>query len=186
MKYYVLEFDDNFSSPLIENIPFEYEGISLNLGTKFDELQKISLIVKNDNLPNCIPNNRRYLYFDEILINVLIEFNFNKYQLFDVEVRTTTGVNLNTKYKLVNILNIVNCIDRQNSILEIDEDEDDDDLNIVDIKSLKLDYSKINDEIIFRLQGFETLLIFREDIAQAIVNKHIRGVQFINAEGYIV
>lgn len=42
MKYCVLEFDDNFNCVENEKIPFEFESISMNLGSSLIEMKSIS------------------------------------------------------------------------------------------------------------------------------------------------
>jgi hypothetical protein len=186
MKYYALEFDDNFNCLIDEQIPSEFDGISMNLGTRFNRLPLITLVSDKPTLPDCIPNHRRYLFFNLKILNILEQFEFNNFQKFDLIIKDINGLRINSIHKLINITKVVSCIDRDHSILQIDEDEEDDDLNIVDIKSLKLDQNKTENSLIFRLGGFETLLLFREDIAQAIVNARCTGIQFFDSEGYSI
>ena len=183
MKYYVLEFDDEFNCLVDEQIPSEFDGISMNLGTPFNHLPLITLISENITLPDCIPNHRRYLFFNSKILNIMEEFEFNNFQKFDLIIEDINGIKISSSHKLINITEVVSCIDRNNSILQIDDDED---LNIINIRSLKLDQNKVGNNLIFRLGGFETLLLFREDIAQAIVNNKCKGLQFVDAEGYSV
>ena len=185
MKYYVLEFDDDFNCLVDERVPSEFDGISMNLGTLFETLPLITLMSDSTDLPDCIPNHRRYIFFNSKILKILEQFGFNHFQKFDLMIEDTNGIKINSGHKLVNITKVISCIDRANSTLQIDEDEEDEDLNIIGIRLLKLDEHKIENSLIFRLGGFETLLLFREDIAQAIVNAKITGLQFINAEGYM-
>lgn len=146
----------------------------------------ITLVSETDQLPDCIPNHRRYIFFSSKLIRIIQEFGFNDYQTFDIRVVDNSNKEIETNHKLVNILNVVSCIDRENSELQIDEDEEDEDLNIIDIRSLKLDDGNLVRQSIFRLGGFETLLLFREDIARMIVNANCTGLSFVEANGYVV
>ena len=108
------------------------------------------------------------------------------YQSFDIDVFNEKDKKVNSSHQLINILNVVQCIDREESVLVVDEEEEDDDLNIEDIMHLKLDESKIESEVVFRLGGFETLLVFREDIVKSLEDLNCTGIQFINADGYKV
>lgn len=181
MKYYILEFDEKFNCIIDEFIPEFYDGISMDLGTVFkNSIPKIELTCDDSNLPNCIPNFQCYLYFDESIIQIIRAKGFNNFQLFDVTVNDENGKNIGS-HKLVNILDVLDVIDRENSELEVDEN---DDSYIRDILKLSLDNKKIGDAKIFRLAGYETLLIVREDIAQELVNSNLTGFEFFDAEGY--
>jgi len=182
MKYYVLEFDDVCDPEVEATIPIEYEGVSLNLGMKLNDLPSISLKIKGDFIPDCIPNHRRYIYFSQRLLNIIVSSGFTSYEAFDIAINRS----FEHGYKLINFLEIVDCIDRSNSELVIDEEEEDEDMNIRDIAKLVLDETMINGQLIFRLGGFETLLLFREDLAQEIVNAKCTGLHFIDAKGYMV
>jgi hypothetical protein len=186
MKYYILEFDPDYDCILDENIPTEYKGISLNFGTPFNSLPMISITVGGTSLPNCIPNHGRYMYFDSKIRSIIQSFGFDKVEYFDVEVNSKNHDIPVGEYKVANFLNTIKAIDRSNSILDIDEDEEDEDGNIRDVLSLKLDVKAIEGEQIFRMIGYETLLVVRADVAQAIVNARCTGLEFIDADGYRV
>ncbi len=186
MKYYILEFDPDYDCILEQNVPIEYSGISLNFGTPFISLPMISITVEGKSLPNCIPNYKRHMYFDSKIRSIIESFAFDKVEYFDVELNSENREIPVGEYKLANFLNTIKAIDRSNSILEIDEDEEDEDDNIRNIVSLKLDMKAIEGEQIFRMIGCETLLVVREDLAQAIVDARCTGLEFIEADGYRV
>jgi len=186
MKYYILEFDPDYDCISEQNVPEEYLGISLNFGTPFVSLPMISITVEEKSLSNCIPNHKRHMYFDSKIRSAIESFGFDKVEYFDVEVISKNHEIPIGEYKVANFLNTINAIDRSNSILEIDDDEEDEDDNIRNILSLKLDLKAIEGELIFRMIGYETLLVVREDVAQAIVNARCTGLEFIDADGYRV
>ena len=186
MNYYILEFDDKYNCLIEDDVPFVFEGISMNLGLFYDNLPRIKVKVKEGIIPNSIPNQRRYLYFDNKILKVLESYDFSMYQSFDIDVFNEKDKKVYSSHQLINILNVVQCIDREESVLVVDEEEEDDDLNIEDIMHLKLDESKIESEVVFRLGGFETLLVFREDIVKSLEDLNCTGIQFINADGYKV
>lgn len=186
MNYYVLEFNEEFDCLIDDQIPSEFDSLSLNLGANFSNLPTITLVSGTERLPDCIPNHRRYLFFSQKLIHFFKEFGFSNYQAFDVKILSNMRHENMVSHKLINILNVVDCIDRNNSKLYIDEDEEDEDLNIIDIHSLKLDDNKLTGNLICRLRGFETLLLFREDIVKAIVEADCTGLTFVEADGYRV
>ena len=186
MNYYILTFDDTNNCLIEDDVPFVFEGISMNLGVFYENLPRIRVKVKGGTIPNSIPNHRRYLYFDNKILEVLESYDFSKYQSFDIDVFNEKEKKVNSSHQLINILNVVQCIDREESVLVLDEEEEEDDLNIEDILHLKLDESKIESEVIFRLGAFETLLVFREDIVKSLEDLNCTGMQFINADGYKV
>lgn len=84
-------------------------------------------------------------------------------------------------------LKISDALDVENSILtwsDLEEGETEEDRFIINILDLRLRYQNIENELLFRLKGCENLLVFREDLAQAIVNKGCTGLVFYDAEGY--
>lgn len=186
MEHYILAFDDQYDCILKDEIPQKFAGISMNLGMFFDDLPNIKLTVKKGKLPNCIPNFQRYLYFDEKIRDIIAQFGIDFIQYFEVEVEYKDGEKVPQSYKLANVRNLVNAIDRNKSLLDIDADEEDEDSNIRDILDLQLNADIVKDEILFRMVGYETLLVVRADLAQAIVNSRCTGLEFYRANGYRV
>lgn len=74
----------------------------------------------------------------------------------------------------MNIVKVIDAIDRENSKLiwsDLKEGETEEDRFIKDISDLSLDSPNISNEFLFRLEHCESLLFFREDLAQAILNR---------------
>ena len=124
MKYYILEFDDEFEITKEMQVPSQYEGISLNLGIQYDTLPTVVVIVKSADLPDCIPNHRRYIILNHRTIEILLKNGVSNFQQFPVILKYQES-DIGTTYKLMNFLDVVNCIDREKSELTIDEDEED-------------------------------------------------------------
>jgi hypothetical protein len=134
--------------------------------------------------PNCIPNFQRYLYFDEKIRGIISQFNFKLIQYFPVAVKHANGKRAEQTFMLANVQNLINAIDREKSTFEIDEDEVDEEDNIRFMSELWLNKSSIGDEVLFRLIGFETLLIVREDLAQELINSGCSGLEFYSTNGF--
>lgn len=186
MKYYIFKEDWKFD--FLENEdPFNpYTGKPINLGVKLN-LPKIHLKLKTNKIPDCIPNGNGYVIFNQNIISILKNMSIDYVQYFDIDVQDANDKIISNNYKCLNILNVIDAIDIQNSELkwsELYEGEMEEDRYIRDILNLKLKYSIINDELLFRLKGCEHLLVFREDLAQQIVDKGCTGLAFYNADGY--
>lgn len=181
MKYFV--FRDNWDyNKLKDEEPFEpYEWHSLNLGIEIEEdIPEINLCFDDNAAPNSIPNVHQILVFDQKLIDILKKFEMPKIQYFPIKVTLNDGSSL--EYSSLNILNVVDCIDKANSNLAMGKDEEGE--FILGINSLKLNEEKINNEVLFRLGGAETFLVVREDLAQEIVNAGCTGLEFYNSDGF--
>lgn len=178
MKYYVLNNDWQYDCLKEEVIPSVYNEISLNFGELHENLPIITLVSKTEKLPNHIPNHKEYLFFDKKIISIIESFNIDYIQFFEVLIKNRKGDILSDEYKNLNIIKVIDAIDYTNSKLVINDGD------IVDVEDLRLDYSKIEDELIFRLENCEILVFFREDIAKAIVNAKCTGIEFFEADGY--
>ncbi|WP_426474650.1 imm11 family protein [Chryseobacterium balustinum] len=187
MKHYILQHDWKFR--LLESEkPFEpYTYESLNHGKKLDNFPKVTLKFQSKDIPDCIPNINGYLVFNQNIISILKENNIDFIQYFDVDMINTDDEVISNNYKCLNILKIIDAIDFENSILkwsDLEGGEIEEDRFIMDVLDLKLRHEKIKNELLFRLKGCENLLVFREDLAQEIVNKRCTGLEFYNAEAY--
>ncbi len=187
MKYYILLHD--WELRLLESeSPFEpYTYESLNHGQKFDDFPKVTLKFKSKQIPDCIPNINGYIIFNQNIISILEENRVDCIQYFGVDMLNIDNEVMSNDYKCLNILKISDALDVENSILtwsDLEEGETEEDRFIINILDLRLRYQNIENELLFRLKGCENLLVFREDLVQAIVNKGCTGLVFYDAEGY--
>lgn len=188
MNYYIFKHDWDFDLLKSEE-PFDpYSGKPINFGRELlDNFPKITLSFKSKQLPDSIPNFNGYIVFNQKIISELKEVGVDYIQYFDVDVENKAGEVVSDDYKCLNILKVVDAIDFENSNLkwfDLEEGETEEDRSILGVLDLRLNYSAINNLPLFRLKGLETLLVFREDIAQSIVNKEYEGLTFYPAEGY--
>lgn len=104
-----------------------------------------------------------------------------------MDVANKAGEVTSDDYKCLNILKIVDAIDFEKSDLkwiDLEEGKTEEDRFILGVLDLRLHYTNVGDLPLFILKGLENLLVFREDIAQEIVNKRYTGLEFYPAEGY--
>lgn len=187
MNYYIFRHDWELDLLKSEE-PFDpYSGKPINLGGEFDSFPKITLSFNSKQLPDSIPNVNGYIVFNQQIITELKEAGADYIQYFDVDVENKAGAVVSDDYKCLNILKIVDAIDFENSNLkwtDLDEGETEEDRFILGVLDLRLNYAAIDNLPLFLLKGLETLLVFREDVAQNIVNKGYEGLAFYPAEGY--
>lgn len=187
MKYYIFKHDWNFDLLKSED-PFDpYVGAPITLGIKLNDFPKIKLSFKSKQIPDSVPNFNNCIVFSQNIISLIENTGIDYIQYFDVDVEDKNGEIIEGNYKCLNVLKIVDAIDRNSSKLEwsdLETGETEEDRYVTSIIDLKLDYSNINNEVLFRLEHNESLLLFREDLAQAIVNKGYTGLEFFPAEGY--
>ena len=84
-------------------------------------------------------------------------------------------------YKAANILDMIYCLDRDNSELEIDEEEPSEIWNILNLKLLE---DRIGDVLMFRLGEDPSIVIVHHTIKEAVEKANLTGVIFLPADGY--
>lgn len=188
MNYYIFKHDWDFDLLKSEE-PFDpYSGKPINFGRELlDNFPKITLSFKSKQLPDSIPNFNGYIVFNQKIISELKEAGVDYIQYFDVDVENKAGEVVSDDYKCLNILKVVDAIDFENSNLkwtDLEKGETEEDRSILGVLDLRLNYSAIDNLPLFRLKGLETFLVFREDVAENIVNKGYEGLAFYPAEGY--
>jgi hypothetical protein len=182
MNYFILQHDWEYSCIRDEDVFEPYVGEPINFGVEL-KISKIQVVCTTNILPDCLPNLKQLVIFNQKIISKLDSGGVDNIQYFDVDVLTADGTLISDDYKCLNVLKIVDCIDHDRSKLIWSED-DDWDRYIMDVRDLRLDYSKIKDNLLFRIEGCETLLVFREDLAKSILNNRCTGLAFYNAEGF--
>lgn len=179
MKYYVLLGDVNYECDAEIINADEFDDYPLRVGERVDEIPEIDLKLNiSKELPNSIPNDYQFLFFDRKAREVLEQFEIDYLQYFDVKVDNKKSNTVSSEYKIVNVANVLDVIDREKSKLLIDDGD------IIDIMDLQLDHKLISNELVFRLKGFYGLLVFREDLVVAFKNAKCTGLDFYDADGF--
>lgn len=84
-------------------------------------------------------------------------------------------------YKAANILDMIYCLDRDKSELEVDEEEPDEIWYIQDLKLLE---DRIGDVLMFRLGEDPSIVVVHEKIKEAVEMAGLTGVMFLPADDY--
>ncbi len=187
MNYYILRHDWELNLLKSENPLWIYAGKPLNFGGQLGAFPKIRLKFGSNELPDSIPNVNGCIIFNQKIISILKEAGADYIQYFRVDVEDSDGTIVSDDYKCLNIIKTIDAIDLENSKLDWSDvygDQTQEDRYIMGIRDLRLDYSKVNNEPLFVLKRAEHPLVFREDVAQAIVNEHCTGLEFYPVEGY--
>ena len=181
MNYYVFQNNWAFDCIREDMVPSVYHEIAFNLGDSFDPLPPIELdLKKNKKLPDAIPNHQLYLIFNRQLIDLIKSYDVDYLEEHEVIVRQDGKELCEVVYKNINVLKLVDVIDREQSELTVDEDGEIDFLNKL---VLKTEFEELP---VFRIEGFEILVLFREDLAQDIINRYMTGFEFYPANGFRV
>lgn len=111
-------------------------------------------------------------------------------QYLPIKIRNSNNNNVIHGYCIANYLSVIDCLDRDHSDYQVWTKN-----NLLfweerswmlgtfrDVKKAVLDKSKIGDGLIFRLQGWEVMVIVREDIKQEIEKAKITGCVFTEIE----
>lgn len=124
---------------------------------------------------------RRCLIHSQRLIEVLRSVDVDNIDYCPCRiVNELTGEVIRT-HQAANILDVIYCLDRDNSELEIDDEEPNE---IWYINNLKLLQDRLGDVHIFRLGERPSIVIVDQVVKQAVEEAHLTGVMFLPAEGY--
>ncbi len=121
-------------------------------------------------------------FISENLRIVLIKEGIN-FEAFPIKIRNHNQKLLKEPFYLLNILDFVDCVNRDESEFDIDPF----DVNLIDdFEKLTLNYSEISDDHkIFRLTQSPRMIIVREDIAVQIKKElSLTGPNFMNVEDW--
>lgn len=186
MKYYIFQHNWKFNLLKQEEPLWAYSGKFLNFGGEVEDIPKVTLTFKSKKLPDSIPNVNNCLIFNKKLIEELVAID--RIQFFDIDIQDHAGTLISDEYRCLNILiEAKDVIDFENSKFiwsDIYEGQTEEDRYIMSVLDLRFDYSKINNEPFFAIKHIESLIAFREDLAENIIRKKYTGLEFYPAEGY--
>ena len=161
-------------------------GVSFLASRRFDkeipELEiRLSLQEEQALTDDLVITKRRCLIHSQRLIDVLRSVGVDNIDYYPCRiVNELTGHVIQT-HQAANILDMIYCLDREHSELEIDEEEPNE---IWYINNLKLLYDRLGDVHIFRLGEAPSIVLVDQVIKQAVEEAHLTGVMFLPAEGY--
>jgi hypothetical protein len=165
MKQYKLSFitGRRFVRPLPElEIRFEAQG-------KF---------VLTDDL---IIRQRRCLVHSDRLVEVLGGAGVDGIDYYACRLVNDAGGVVYRTHRAANLLDVIYCIDFEQSELEIDDEEPNE---IWYIHRLKLIEDRLGDSLMFRLGERRNTVIVHESVKQAIEREGLSGPVFLPADGY--
>jgi len=167
----------NDESPVTIDL-ISHEDYSFTLGEKFDENFPVPVKFKAD------PNTGERIYwptlllpepvFDSRFLQVLKDSEVEPFQEFDVKItgKTIKGEKAPDTYKAINILNIIDCFDREQSLYEETE-------GMIFMDKLVLDTKKIKRNKMFRVKHLAEYIIVSQDVAKNIDKKTFPDVVLI-------
>jgi len=120
------------------------------------------------------------LLFSSRLRQALASVALDNIQYFPVIVRNPLDGTETDDYHLANIVGRVSCVDRENSVVEMDDE--DDVVEFVDV--LVIDEARTNGFDLFRLHEEPEMIIASDRVKQACEAHRITGVQFFNPREY--
>jgi hypothetical protein len=124
---------------------------------------------------------RRCVLHSNRLINVLQSAGVDNIDYYPCRISDEATGKVYRSHQAVNILDMVFCLDRDNSKLTIDEEEPNE---IWYIDNLKLLEDRLGDVLMFRLGERPSIVIVHEKVKEAVEKAGITGVVFLPAEGY--
>lgn len=178
-KYYVLKsvvgnedyFAEKMSVSHTDITELSTEGISLIDKEIEIELKKNKGIVRN-----CIENLYGLPIVSELIAKTLIESCVNEIELIPVKV----NMKIDLKYYLLNILNVIDCIDLEKSIYTLYVP----DIILFDsIDKLVIDTAKIKNNI-FRIKGLLYTIVVSEKLKNELEKLKLAEIEFMPIEDF--
>lgn len=126
-------------------------------------------------------HRRRCLVHSEALIDTLKRAGVDSIDYFPLRlVNDQTGTVLRT-HRAANLLDVVFCLDREQSELEVDDEEPNE---IWSIDKMKLIDDRLGESLMFRLGEMREIVIVHESVKQAIERAGLSGPVFLPADGF--
>ncbi len=183
MKYYHMWFDDSIERPWRLSIAEGANGDSIRgddfaFGRRVDMAEPLKIVMRYDG----VRTDYTFGAFELMVANqhardVLMAIAADDVQLLDAEVAGATD-----EYWVVNILNILPCLDEDRSSFTkwTEEDERPDKIGQYrGVSDLKIDPTKAVGHDIFRPWGWQVVVIVSERLKEAFESEKITGLKFI-------
>jgi len=122
----------------------------------------------------CIVHSRR-------LIDVLHSVEIDTIDYYHCRIVNEVTGEIFRNHQAANLLDMIFCLDQEQSELEIDDEEPNE---IWYIHYLKLLEDRIGDALIFRLGERPSIVVVHQKVKEAVEKASITGVVFLPAEGY--
>lgn len=126
-------------------------------------------------------HRRRCLVHSAALIDTLRRAGVDSIDYFPLRlVNDQTGTVLRTHH-VANLLDVVFCLDREQSELEVDDEEPNE---IWSIDKMKLIDDRLGESLMFRLGEMREIVIVHESVKQAVERAGLSGPVFLPVDGF--
>ncbi len=192
MDYYVLREDETIEDAAVitehpEDIDidaFEFdEGMSLQARFPQPALYQMSSLFPDSRILYDLQSNTMgLLVASQRLQTVFESAGEGKIEFLPIQLMNHRGKIESDQYAIVNVLDVIDCMNHNESIVEyssLDPEE------LITIKKLVLDESKIPPQIhLFRLKQDKTLSIVSDSVKSRVEEEELTGMMFIPVEKY--
>jgi hypothetical protein len=122
--------------------------------------------------------------------SLMEDLRINEIQYLPLRIKRQDGEKEVYGYSIANYLRVIDCLNREKSVYQVWTKDNllywEKRTNMIgtfrDVTNAVLDFDKIGDAKIFRLWGWETMVVLREDVKQAIEEAGITGCEFYKIE----
>lgn len=124
---------------------------------------------------------RRCLVHSQRLIECLNKVGVDNIDYYPCRIVNTVSGEVFASYMAANILDVIYCLDREKSDLEMDDEEPNE---IWYIHNMQLIENRLGDAPIFRLGERKSTVLVHEKIKEQIIKDGLSGPVFLPANGY--
>jgi hypothetical protein len=186
--YFVWETRRRSSEALICEFPPTQKDYSVNffIGRRFlADLPELEVVIEREELgvltDDLVVRKHRCVAHSTRLRNVLRHVGVDNIDYYPLRIVNPITGDVHRSHEVANILDVIHCIDRENSDLDID---DEDPSHLWYINRLALLQDRLGDTLLFRLGERPWTVIVHRDIKEAVESASITGALFLPVEGY--
>jgi hypothetical protein len=186
--YFVWETRRRSSEALICEFPPTQQdyGVSFFIGRRFlVDLPELEVVIDRDGLgvltDDLVVRKQRCVAHSTRLHSVLRRVGVDNIDYYPLRIVNPIAGEVYRSHEAANILDVIHCIDREKSDLDID---DEDPSHLWYINRLVLLRERLGDAVLFRLGERPTTVIVRLDVKEAVERAGITGALFLPVEGY--
>lgn len=126
-------------------------------------------------------HRRRCLVHSQRLVDTLRSAGVDSIDYYPCRVLNESTGSVDHSYQAANLLDVIHCLDREGSELDVDEEEPNE---IWTIERMKLLENRLGDCLMFRLGERPNTVIVHERVKEAIEREGLTGPVFLPADGY--
>jgi hypothetical protein len=185
-QYYIWQFGDldldNHQPPKLISSD-DIKGLSFNIGDYISrQLPVINFVVNRKRiLTDYQFNIPGFPLFSQKLQQALEGIGINNIEYFPACLLTKTGKLISDDYQVGNVVGRVACFDWENS--EYDDIYRDEGI-VIHIDKLVIDMSRIQGQLLFRMDESPSILLVADSVKQHLELKGITGIEFAKIDDY--